>query len=188
MKRNTNTPPANQRCIVCERMTVEAEWDYETHEWTHWSTCSVACAHVLVVAPYCHTPDCSRQVCGTRTRLLNGPATVAGEQAKYRCDRCGKSGTAIWWAVRSSYESGVYDVNSGQGLVDVRSRGARERSSYDHPITRANARAYLLGVAHAEAGRVVGSQCRYCITNNGHDYAHPHVVRAVNESILAGRV
>jgi hypothetical protein len=29
------------------------------------------------------------------------------------------------------------------------------------------------------------SQCRYCVTDRGHDYAHPHVVRAVNEQAIA---
>jgi hypothetical protein len=28
------------------------------------------------------------------------------------------------------------------------------------------------------------SQCMYCETKYGHDYAHPHVVRAVNEMIV----
>lgn len=32
------------------------------------------------------------------------------------------------------------------------------------------------------------SQCRYCHTNIGHDYAHPHVVQAVNEQIIANYV
>jgi hypothetical protein len=27
----------------------------------------------------------------------------------------------------------------------------------------------------------IKSQCIYCETEYGHDYAHPHVVRAVNE-------
>jgi hypothetical protein len=32
------------------------------------------------------------------------------------------------------------------------------------------------------------SQCSYCQTDYAHDYAHPHVVRAVNENILANYV
>lgn len=184
MTRNIGTQPRNAQCNTCQRMTVEAEWDYETRDWTWWGTCSTACAQAAADRPYCHTPACRDKVCGTPTHIVNGPAVAAGQRAVYACDNCGQSGNAIWWAVQSSYRSGVYDVNSGHGLVPVRSKGARERISYTHPITRAHARAYLLGVAHAETGRVVGSQCRYCTTPYGHDYAHPHVVRASNDSAV----
>jgi hypothetical protein len=43
---------------------------------------------------------------------------------------------------------------------------------------------YDLSMTNTNTPRVAGSQCMYCFTERGHDYAHPHVVRAVNERIV----
>ena len=172
MNRNTNTQPSNERCTVCGRKTVEAEFDYETRSWTHWSTCSRACGIVRSEQPYCHTPDCSQRVCGTRTHLTNGPATVDGTPAVYACERCGLSGTAEDFKRMYGRQSGYTDQSKAQAGINPWLVETRLRNLVDGTVWET---AYRFGVAeatraaaddlfdgHIDGGMYDGCVCRAC--------------------------
>jgi hypothetical protein len=137
-------------CTICHRPT-EMEFDGETG--SMYATRCRACAKAVTEQPYCHNGDCPRQICGTRTRIANPRSVGRGARAVYICDRCGFSGTAIHWAVASSYQSAQYDamvtLAGGLDLTRSRAKSARHSIAGSYPVGRANGRAYLLGLTHA---------------------------------------
>lgn len=109
----------NAKCWVCERKTVEWYVDPETGSITHDSTCSPACWNASALKPYCHTPECSGQVCGTITVLVNGRDIPNGAEGIYECSRgCGKRGTKAEWSHAANFASGYRDKTVAMQGID----------------------------------------------------------------------
>jgi hypothetical protein len=88
-------------------------------------------------------------------------------------------GGNVWYATGHFIDS---DGNRGQRDFDTWPESLGEQR-----IREARENVAALREARKRADREP-SQCVYCYTERAHDYAHPHVVRAVNEDIIANYV
>jgi hypothetical protein len=144
--------PVAPTCRTCRVRPCSSDMD-ETGGLSFHATC-FPCFELHAIAPWCHTPECSGRVCGTRAVLDGATASTTTETAVYVCERCGRRGTREEWSVASNTASAEHDVarrDAGElDLTDVRCESARRQIESRVPVPAwsvAGARAYVDTVA-----------------------------------------